>query len=366
MIARPNMIDEVEEAILRGTAERRADLLWRITDLFVIGASHYSDDHVALFDDVIGRLAAEIEVVARVALANRLATITNAPPHVIRRLAFDDAIDVAGPVLTYSTRIDDAALIDNAKAKGQQHLLAISRRALLIPAVTDILVERGDQAVVQSTAENNGAQFSDFGYTTLVKRAEGDDQLALTVGSRLEIPRHYFLKVLAKASQVVRDRLKETNPQAIGDIKGVVSEVAERIQARAGADSRDYVSAVTAVEALKRSGQLGESAVEAFARAGHFEETTAALAALCDLPIGAVETAMVQERSELVLILAKSIGLSWRTAKAILQLRSGTTGMSAQDLEQQLKGYELLKAATAQQVVRFQRTRGQGKAPRVA
>jgi uncharacterized protein (DUF2336 family) len=362
MTAQSTMIDEVEDAVLRGTPERRADLLARITDLFILGSSQFSEDHVALFDDVIGRLAAEIEAAARAVLANRLAAVANAPPNVMRRLAFDDAIDVAGPVLTHCSRIDDAALIDNAKAKSQPHLLAISRRVSLSEAVTDVLVERGDQEVVQSTAENRGAPFSEFGYTTLVQRAEGDDRLALAVGSRPEIPRHHFLKVLAKASQLVQNRLKETNPQAIGDIKSVVAEVAGRIQARAGANSRDYVCAHAAVETLKQSSQLGEPALEAFAKSGKFEETTAALAALCDLPINAVETAMVQDRCELVLILAKSIGLSWRTAKAILLLRAGTHGMPAQELEQQLKGYELLKTATAQQVVRFQRSRARRSA----
>lgn len=366
MTARFPMLDEVEDVILRGTPARRADLLCRVTDLFVIGASQYSEDHVALFDDVIGRLAAEIEAAARAALASRLATVANAPPNVMRQLAFDDAIAVAGPVLSRSERIDEAALIDNAKVKGQQHLLAISWRASLSEAVTDILVERGDQVVVQSTAENRGAQFSEFGYTTLVKRAEGDDHLALAVGSRPEIPRHHFLKVLAKASQLVQSRLKEANPQAIGDVKNVVSEVAERIQARVGANSRDYVAAHAAIEALKSSNQLGENAVEAFANAGKFEETTAALASLCDLPINAVEAAMVQERPESVLILAKAVNLSWRTAKAILLLRAGTQGLPRQELEQQLKGYELLKSSTAQQVVRFQRSRARGKMTKLA
>ena len=361
MTGRPGLIDEVQDAISHGTANQRAELLRRITDLFILGSSQYCDDHVVLFDDVMGRLVVEIETAARAALANRLAPVPNAPPNIVNRLAFDDAIDVAGPVLTYSSRLHDAALVDNAKTKGQQHLLAISRRTTLSEAVTDVLVERGDRQVVQSTAENCGAKFSDFGYVTLVERADGDDRLMLALGSRPEIPRNHFLKLLAKASQIVRSKLEAANPDAIGNVRSVVSKVAERIQAQAGANSRDYVSAHAVVEALQSSGHLGENDVEAFAKAGKFEETTAALAILCDLPINAVEAAMVQERSELVLILAKSIGLSWRTAKAILLLRAETHGMSAHELEQQLRGFELLKRATAQQVVRFQRNRAQGK-----
>ena len=114
-------------------------------------------------------------------------------------------------------------------------------------------------------------------------------------------------------------------------------------------------------KSLNASGQLRENAIEAFARAGKFEETAAALAVLCDLPINAIEAAMVQERSELVLILAKAVGLSWRTAKAILLLRAEAHGITTHELEQQLRGFELLKPATAQQVLRFQRNRAERK-----
>src|SRR5262245_17229482 len=121
-----NLISELEEALSNGSAERRAKTLHRVTDLFIFGAGHFSDDHVAVFDGVFSHLIAEIEVSARTALAQRLAMVANAPPTTVRKLAFDDAIDVAGPVLTRSERLDNVTLVENASTKSQQHLLAIS------------------------------------------------------------------------------------------------------------------------------------------------------------------------------------------------------------------------------------------------
>ena len=91
---------------------------------------------------------------------------------------------MAGPLLAQSEQLDDETLIECAKNKSQEHLLAISRRKLLGESITDVLVERGNQQVVVSTAANSGAQFSQDGYLTLVKRSETDDQLALTIWSR--------------------------------------------------------------------------------------------------------------------------------------------------------------------------------------
>ncbi len=185
-----------------------------VTDLFIMGSEQYSDDEIALFDDVIIRLAAEIELSARSLLAVRLAPIPNAPPKIIRALAFDDAIEVARPVLVQSERLDDPTLVENGRRKGQEHLLAISRRRSLSEPVTDVLVERGDQRVVLSIAENRGARFSDGAFAILVRRSAGDDRLAACVGSRPEIPAHLFLDLLAKASHIVRAKLEAAHPQA--------------------------------------------------------------------------------------------------------------------------------------------------------
>ena len=99
-------------------------------------------------------------------------------PNASRTLALDDSIAVAGPVLRRSESLDDDTLVTGAKTKGQEHLLAISQRKRLSENVTDILVERGNQKVVISTAANTGAQFSQFGYSTLVSRSESDSELA--------------------------------------------------------------------------------------------------------------------------------------------------------------------------------------------
>ena len=72
-----------------------------------------------------------------------------------------------------------------------------------------------------SASRNAGAKFSEAGYIRLVKRSEGDDEFALSVGSRSEIPRHHFLKLLTKASQAIRHKLETAHPQNVHDIKHV-------------------------------------------------------------------------------------------------------------------------------------------------
>ena len=225
-----SLLDELQATLAHGTVARRVETLRRVTDLFINGAVDYSDEQIELFDDVFQCLMHHIETSAKALLANRLAPIDTAPPLTIRALAFDDLIEVAAPVLSQSERLDDDALIETARNKSQAHLMAISTRRVLSGAVTDVLVLRGNDEVVQSTVNNPGAEFSERGFTRLVNRAEGDDDLATCVGLRPTIPRHLYLKLIAKASATVRARLEAANPQQAGDVPTAVRE-ATRLRA---------------------------------------------------------------------------------------------------------------------------------------
>ena len=208
-----SIIDELIGAVDGGSAKQRQNILTRITDLFVAGSRSYSHEQVALFDDVLQQLSTDIEVRARARLAQELASVENAPPALIRKLAFDDEIAVAAPVLANSMQLSDADLIENARTKSQEHLLAIAQRLKLSEAVTDVLVERGDDEVVRKVARNRGARFSLAGYEKLTMRARYDRRLTLTLGERTDIPRQYFLKLLEYASASVRAKLEAANPE---------------------------------------------------------------------------------------------------------------------------------------------------------
>ncbi len=107
-IASPdNLLDELQTTLAHGTVARRVETLRRVTDLFINGAVDYSDQQVELFDDVFQCLMLHIETSAKALLSNRLAPIPTAPLQTVRTLAFDDLIEVAGPVLSMSERLDD-------------------------------------------------------------------------------------------------------------------------------------------------------------------------------------------------------------------------------------------------------------------
>jgi uncharacterized protein (DUF2336 family) len=351
------LLSELEQAIAHGTARRRGEMLLQVTDLFVRGSVGLSDDEIDLFDDVLTRLALEIEVSARASLAQRLAPVAKAPVHITRILASDDEISVASPILLQSERLDDVTLVEKARTKSQDHLLAISGRKSLSENVTDVLVERGNQQVLLSTAKNPGARFSEAGFAVLVKRSDGDDALATCVGGRPDIPHHLFLVLLATASEMVRAKLIAENPQVKDEIEDAVAAAADGLRNDMRNGSADYAAAQAVVQSLHDSGRLADETIRMFAEDGKFEETVVALARSCDVPVEVVEQALIEDQSETILILAKAAKLSWATAKTLLSYRARRRGLASGKIEQNLASFERLKLSTAQQIIAFYRMR---------
>jgi uncharacterized protein (DUF2336 family) len=348
-----NLLDELQTALAHGTVARRVETLRRVTDLFLNAADDYSDEQIGVFDDVFECLLRHIEVSAKILLSKRLAPIPTAPPQTVHSLAFDDLIEVAAPMLSQSERLTDEMLIANARSKSQAHLLAISARPVLSDAVTDVLIEHGNSDVVQRTASNPGAQFSDKGYDGLLARADRDDDVALCVGLRPSIPRHHYLKLIAKASAAVRLRLEAAHPKITGDISAAVGEVSRRARSAPAAISEATRMAHGLVKSLYEDGRLDEHEIAKFAVANKFDETNAAIACLANVPVMLAENMMIESRTEGILILAKVSGLSWSTVHAIIDMRIKLAGETHGDVEDNRLTYERLRVSTAQQVLRF-------------
>jgi len=355
MSAPASLIPELEDVLQNGTAERRARTLQRITSLFLNNASQFSEEHVELFDVVFVRLIDEIETKARAELSHRLAPVSNAPVQAVRRLAKDDDISVAGPVLEQSPRLPNDALIEIARTQSQAHLLAISGRTDIAEAVTDELVTRGDRQVARSVSGNRQARISEHSFSKLVYRAEKDGILAEQVGTRPDIPPHLFRELLLKATAVVQQRLlASAGPETQADVGRVLAKVSQQVGT---ARTRDYTAAARTVDALRQQGGLNEAALLDFARTGRYEETVVALARLCAVPVDVVDRLMGGDRPDPVLVLCKSVGWEWPTARTLITSRPDGRGASSHALDTAFANFERLSPATAQRVMRFWQAR---------
>src|ERR1700716_2122981 len=251
-----SVIDELESALASGSAERRVAMLKRVTDLFLSGASAFTQDQTSVFDHVMNRLVDHIETRTLAEVSARLSAVANAPAGVIRRLAYDDEISVSGPILAQSEQLTDEELVEIARSKSQEHLAKIAIRPHLTERVTDVLVDRGDIEVASVLAGNEGARLSNAGMSKLVILAESDESLTELMGLRSDMPPYLFRQLMAHATKAARDRLlARAQPSTRAAIEQVMAEIAAQVGATK-VSQRAYAEAQRLVRSLKQDTAL--------------------------------------------------------------------------------------------------------------
>jgi len=176
----------------------------------------------------------------------------------------------------------------------------------------------------------------------------------LMVWARPEIPREYLLTLFESASEAVQRKFETADRGRADLVHEMIKQAADQLQTSLrDHHSSDFAAAKAFVEQLHEKGELTEQRLCKFAELGKFDETTAALSILTDLPVGAIERALVHDTGDQLLVLAKSISLSWRTARAILGVRSGAGG----DFPDYFERFNKLRPETARAAIQFYRLR---------
>src|SRR6266699_2561803 len=364
--AQLSIIDEVETTISIGSAEKRLETIKRVTDLFLSSAGSFNHEQIELFGDLLERLIKTIEiraiadVSARIALAEmsiQLAPVGQAPSSVVRRLAMNDEIAVAGPVLTESARLSTEDLVEIAETKGEPHLLAISGRWWLKEITTDALLARRYPAVSRRVISNPGARISAAGFAIVVAQAESDPELAVETGIRVDLPSDLRNQLLRQATEAVRSRLlSRAPPHLFEEIRSAIAAVAAGAN-RQMSDARDFTAAKRLVARLKNNGELNEAALFAFAKQRKYEETVAPLAELSRSTIGVVRPLMQSLRDDGVLIPCKAAELCWETVSAVLESRFATGSMGPNELAKAKAQYARTTTENARRLLRFWQVR---------
>ncbi|GGK25551.1 DUF2336 domain-containing protein [Salinarimonas ramus] len=336
----------------RDTAER-ALAGERLAELFFERAPALSEEHVALFDDVLEKLVGDLTFRARVALSERFADCPNAPRKVTFLFGTDDEIRVAGPVLERSSRLDVDALLAIARAKGQDHLCAIAKRAHVPESVTDVLLDRGGRRVVATAAGNPGATFSPDGTAILVARAQTDDALVRALASRDDAFAGRVATLVSKARARVRETLSRETGADPELIEALVSRIGGEIAEKG--DKRtllgQFTDAMTSVQ--ERAGDTGLAELDALGALldGKIAETLCVMAVMQGVPVEFVARAYHASTYAPILVIARACDFRWKTVHHLLHAKLGRAlpDVLAEDAR---STFERLGPATARRVLR--------------
>jgi len=274
----PELLALAEET----SSEKRRALLRELTEHF-FGAVSRTEAEDGLYGDVMARLADDMEMAVRAELAGRFAEAPDAPRTLIRRLANDEA-SVAESVLTRSPVLTDEDLLGVVRQHGQAHLRAVSNRASVSEAVSDVIVERGDDETLGTLLRNDGARLSRQASETAVERAKANPALHESAVTRATLPPDLLNDMYFVVEARLRTRILEQNARmdpALLD--SALAAGRDRVATEDGALPSDYSECLAYVEELKAAGQLTPRMLARFLRSGGKTSFLIALAQLADV-----------------------------------------------------------------------------------
>ena len=357
MLHNTSIVDEFERAFVSGTPEKRDEMLLCITDLFLTTPATLTSEQVSLFDDIINNLVTHLEHRSLVALSTRLARSANAPVQLVRRLASDEEIEVAGPLLADSDALSDECLIAIAESMSQLHLGKIAERPKLSSSVTNVIVERGDRNVVHKVAANSGASFSRFGMSTLVMRADGDDELIETIAARSDVSPFVFGQLINYATERARNHLIAS---ARPEIRAALTQIMDRVSTRMTSlpiFADEWTAAQSLVNSFAQDTELTREKLLEFASGKKITEMVVVLSVLSKISTDQICKLVCDQYGFGAMVLCKAIDLDWCTTYAVLTVNSLAITSRTMELKELAGDFERLSVSSAQRILWYWRGR---------
>nr|WP_240953413.1 DUF2336 domain-containing protein [Sneathiella chinensis] len=126
-------------------------------------------------------------------------------PRDIAKVLASDISDVASPILSFSDALNDEDLLEIISTKSAEHQAAIAGRVVVSEAVSDRLADTGNEQVVATLMENEGARISEKTYEKVLDKYGENEKISTPIAKRKSLP----LTVTERLVTLVSDRLRE-------------------------------------------------------------------------------------------------------------------------------------------------------------
>lgn len=342
-----NLADDLIALAAERSSEKRVELLRRVIDVYLDHPVEHSAAEQGFFEEVITNIMAKIQAGHKAAASAKLAKLPSLPDALARELGSDKNIRVALPIIRDYRGLSEDALVDIAKVGSQFHLKLIAGRPVVTPPVSDVVVERGDRNTVRTLASNGGAQFSVKGMEKLIDKASADSDLQALIVARGDLTMGAIIKLLPMISDELASRLRSVSVEVDQATVAVhLGEwAAERKQSIERTDG--YIDRIR-----KNDLKLNEVVLDLVKTKRLFDAATV-IGAMTGLDRAYCFQVLTAGRLESMLLLMRSVNLSWPAADGFFRLRAAKAGIGGFGPLPTRFDYEAIDAPTAQRAIRF-------------
>ena len=257
----------IELARTSDGAQRR-ELLREVTDLFFETSGARNDRETDLFGDVLQLVAAEMQEGVLAELAERFADADDAPVGLMRDLA-NHVFEVAAPVLTRSKALDEQTLIEIVGDGSQQHIKAVAQRETVSEALSDAVVQFGDDHALDALMRNEGADVSRTSMEAAVDRARRNALLHEAVVTRRDLPLDLLNDMYFVVESSLREQIMQRNASVdSAALDAALAKARERLKRTVGDLSAEAKNAMSFIQSKKAAGELNARMLVSLYREG--------------------------------------------------------------------------------------------------
>jgi uncharacterized protein (DUF2336 family) len=301
------------------SSEGRRELAAIIADLFENQSETLTDRERKLMFDIMHSLVHEVEISVRKSFVDLLDSLPDTPPGLLRDLA-NDEIDVAYPLLTKSSLLRDADLIDIIRARTREHQLAIALRSDVSEDVTDALVETEDESVIEKLLHNQNARISEATMAYLVEQSRRVDTFQEPLLKRHDLKENLAERMFMWVSAALRQYIVERYELDSETIDALLEQAARQGFASDALESPASVKTRELVAAMREDGAVTPGMLVAALSDGEVPLFMSLFAELVGISDQLTSRIVFEEGGEGLAIACKSVDMSEMQFSLIFRL----------------------------------------------
>jgi hypothetical protein len=325
-------------------------LIRNMATLFSHVVDRCDDEQIAQYDEVLCQLAELVESEARADVAQILAPLSRAPGTVVIKLAHDE-VEVATPLLEFSSVLSDDDLIEIIESQSEGHRSAIAGRSSVADRVCSSICHHAENETVKKLVENEKAEIGPEAGPSLIQRAAKDESIAGSMGHRHDVDWRSIYSTLDDASKRVFSTLARTHMKIDrANVDAAKKVVVNKIKERVGFNATEWTVAWGQVRALSDRRQLDMKALERFCRFSYAHHSAAAIALMLRIQPEVMVKWFAGQDVGAFIVAARALDMSPESFAKAIAIVPWRDKLNADDLQLASARYESLSFHDAREI----------------
>lgn len=272
---------DVQRLMTDASASVRAETAAKVAHAFQDQALTRGERDIA--EQIFRVMLRDAETRVRQALSQNLKDNPEVPHDVARTLA-GDVVEVAAPMLEFSSVLTEADLIEIVRSHSTEHQLAIAGRSDVTEPLSEALTDGGDVNVVAALLKNDRAEVSEAALQTAIDRFGKDARVNAPMVMRAKLPISVAERLVVLVSESLREHLVTHHELPADLATDLLLDSRERatVGLSTGAGHGDVAKLI---RQLRRNGRLTPTLMLRALCTGDLDFFESAMAELASIPV---------------------------------------------------------------------------------